>query len=52
MATDAKIIRKFECFRQLTDEQVEEIAEISNSYVIQPDMCLLKRVKKGRSCIC
>jgi CRP/FNR family transcriptional regulator len=47
MATDAKLIRKFECFRQLTGEQVEEIAEISNSICYSAGHVLFEEGEKG-----
>jgi len=47
MATDAKLIRKFECFRQLTDEQVEEIAKISNSICYQAGHVLVEEGERG-----
>jgi CRP-like cAMP-binding protein len=47
MATDAKLIRKFECFRQLTDEQVEKIAEISNSICYSAGHVLVEEGEKG-----
>jgi CRP-like cAMP-binding protein len=47
MATDAKLIRKFECFRQLTDEQVEKIAEISNSICYPAGHVLVEEGEKG-----
>ena len=47
MATDAKLIRKFECFRQLTDEQVQEIAEISNSICYQAGHVLVEEGERG-----
>jgi CRP-like cAMP-binding protein len=47
MATEAKMIRKFECFRQLTDAQVEAVAEISNSICYTKDHVLFKEGDKG-----
>lgn len=47
MATDAKMIRNFECFRQLTDAQVEAIAEISNSICYTKDHVLFNEGDKG-----
>lgn len=47
MATDAKLIRKFECFRQLSDEQVEEIAEISNSICYPEGHVLVEEGERG-----
>ena len=47
MATDPKLIRKFECFRQLTDEQVEEIAEISNSICYPAGHVLVEEGERG-----
>jgi CRP-like cAMP-binding protein len=47
MATDAKMIRKFKCFDQLTDGQVEAIAEISNSICYTKGHTLFKEGDKG-----
>lgn len=47
MATDPKLIRKFECFRQLTDKQVEEIAEISNSICYPTGHVLVEEGERG-----
>jgi len=47
MGTDAKFIRKFECFRKLTDEQVEEIAEISNSICYPAGHLLIEEGESG-----
>lgn len=47
MATDAKLIRKFECFRLLSDEQVEEIAEISNSICYPEGHVLVEEGERG-----
>jgi CRP/FNR family transcriptional regulator len=47
MATEAKMIRRFECFRQLTDAQVEVVAEISNSICYQKGHVLFKEGDKG-----
>lgn len=47
MATDPKMIRKFECFRQLSDEQVEEIAEISNSICYPAGHVLVEEGERG-----
>ncbi|MDY6846093.1 MAG: cyclic nucleotide-binding domain-containing protein [Chloroflexota bacterium] len=47
MATEARMIRKFECFHQLTDAQVETVAEISNSICYQRGHVLLKEGDKG-----
>lgn len=47
MATEAKMIRNFECFRQLTDEQVEAIAEISNSICYPSGHVLFEEGQQG-----
>jgi len=47
MATDPKIIRKFECFRQLTEEQREQIAEISNSICYPEGHILIEEGERG-----
>lgn len=47
MATDAKLIRKFECFHPLTDEQVEAIAEISNSICYPAGHVLVEEGERG-----
>jgi CRP-like cAMP-binding protein len=47
MATDAKLIRKFECFRKFTDEQVSAIAEISKSICYPAEHVLVEEGKKG-----
>ena len=48
MATEAKMIRKFECFRQLTDAQVEAIAEISNSICYTEGHVLFEEGDEGK----
>ena len=47
MATDPKVIRKFECFRQLTDEQVDAIAVISNSICYPKGHVLFEEGQQG-----
>jgi CRP/FNR family transcriptional regulator len=47
MATEAKMIHKFECFHQLTEAQVEAIAEISNSICYTKGHVLFNEGDKG-----
>ena len=47
MATDVNVIRRFDCFRHLTDEQVEAIAKISNSVCYPKGHVLFEEGQKG-----
>ncbi len=47
MATDVKMIREFECFRQLSDEQVDAIAKISDSICYPAGHVLFEEGEKG-----
>lgn len=49
MATDPKMIRKFECFQQLTDDQVTAIAAISNSICYSSGHVLIEEGEKGET---
>jgi len=42
MSTDPKLLRSFACFRRLSDEQVDAIAEISNSICYPAGYVLFK----------
>jgi CRP-like cAMP-binding protein len=48
MATEPNMIRKFSCFREMTDEQVQLIAKISNSICYPPDHVLFKEGEEGK----
>lgn len=48
MATEPNLIRKFSCFRDMTDEQVQLIAKISNSVCYPSNYVLFKEGEDGK----
>lgn len=48
MATEPNLIRKFSCFRDMTDEQVQLIAKISNSICYPSNYVLFKEGEDGK----
>jgi len=47
MATDANVLKRFSCFRDLSDAQVKAIAQISNSVCYMPGHVLFEEGDDG-----
>jgi CRP-like cAMP-binding protein len=47
MATDSKMIRSFKCFENLSRNQIEKIAEISNSLCYSPGHVMFEQGEHG-----
>lgn len=47
MPTDPKYLKRFSCFRDLSDDQLEAIAEITNAVCYQPGYVLFEEGKPG-----
>lgn len=48
MATDPNMIKKFSCFRDLSEDQLQAIAEISNSVCYSPGYVLFEEGEQGK----
>lgn len=47
MATDSQMIRSFKCFENLTNSQIDAIAEISNSVCYSPGRVMFEQGEHG-----
>lgn len=48
MATDPNMIKKFSCFRDLSEDQLQGIADISNSVCYSPGYVLFEEGEQGK----